>query len=55
MAALVGRARTERSCLLCFEADPRQCHRWFVAERAQEIAAADAAALRVEHLSAAEQ
>lgn len=39
MAALVERARSERCCLLCFEADPRQCHRWFVAERAQEMAA----------------
>jgi len=37
MAALVTRAKRERCCLLCYEADPRECHRWFVAERAVEI------------------
>jgi uncharacterized protein (DUF488 family) len=34
MAALVARAEGERCCLLCYEADPHECHRWFVAERA---------------------
>lgn len=37
MAALVARARRERCCLLCYEADPRTCHRWYVAERAREM------------------
>lgn len=23
--------------VLCYEADPRECHRWFVAERAAEL------------------
>jgi uncharacterized protein (DUF488 family) len=36
MADLVERARRERCCLLCYEADARLCHRWFVAERAAE-------------------
>ena len=37
MAELVARALLERCCLLCYEADYHQCHRWFVAERAQEM------------------
>jgi hypothetical protein len=32
LAALSGRARRERLCLLCLEADPSQCHRTLVAE-----------------------
>ncbi len=36
MAALVARAERERCCLLCYEADPQECHRLFVAERAVE-------------------
>lgn len=34
MAALVTRAARERCCLLCYEADPHECYRWFVVERA---------------------
>ena len=34
--ALVARARTERCCLMCYEANFRECHRLFVAERASE-------------------
>lgn len=34
--ALVMRASAERCCLLCFEADVRECHRLLVAARAQE-------------------
>jgi uncharacterized protein (DUF488 family) len=37
MEALVARVQNERCCLLCFEADARLCHRWFVAERAAEM------------------
>jgi len=37
MEALVARVRLERCCLMCYEADARQCHRWFVAERAVEL------------------
>jgi uncharacterized protein (DUF488 family) len=37
MAALVSLARQERCCLLCYEADPRHCHRSLVAERAQQM------------------
>jgi len=47
MAALVERAQRERCCLLCYEAEPTQCHRWFVAERA---AAMTAEALKPVHL-----
>lgn len=48
MAALVQRAQQERCCLLCYEADPRQCHRWFVAERA---VAMSGGALTIVHLA----
>lgn len=51
MEALVERALRERCCLLCYEADPRICHRWFVAERAAERAEG---ALTVVHLSVTE-
>ncbi len=37
MEALVARIRLERCCLMCYEADARQCHRWFVAERAVKM------------------
>lgn len=33
LRALIKRAQTERCCLLCYEADPRECHRLLVAER----------------------
>jgi uncharacterized protein (DUF488 family) len=36
LAALSDRARRERVCLLCLEADPRQCHRSLVAEAVAE-------------------
>ncbi len=32
VARLGARARVERTCLLCLEADPAQCHRTLVAE-----------------------
>lgn len=34
IADLVRTASQERCCLVCFEADPKTCHRLFVAERA---------------------
>ena len=37
MQALVTRAGQERCCLMCYEADAQECHRWFVAERAVEL------------------
>ena len=37
MQVLIARARTQRCCLLCYEADARICHRWFVAERAEAM------------------
>ena len=37
MQALVARAQEERCCLMCYEADARECHRWFVAERAVDL------------------
>ncbi len=46
--ALAARAQQERCCLLCYEADPRECHRWFVAERAAEISGG---ALTIVHLA----
>ena len=33
IAELAALAARERSCLLCFEADPYSCHRLFVAQR----------------------
>ncbi len=48
MQTLVARAISERCCLLCYEADPRLCHRWFVAERAVEMSGG---ALTVVHLA----
>ncbi|GGY05128.1 DUF488 domain-containing protein [Paludibacterium paludis] len=36
IAALAGLARTSRAALLCFEADPRRCHRTMVAEAVRE-------------------
>ncbi len=46
--ALVVRAQAERCCLLCFEADVRECHRLFVAARAAERSGG---ALTVLHLA----
>lgn len=46
--AVAQRALHERCCLLCYEADARECHRWFVAERAAEITHG---ALTIVHLS----
>ena len=37
MEILIARAKQERCCLLCYEADARVCHRWFVAERAETM------------------
>ena len=37
MHELMQRAFLERCCLLCYEADPRICHRWLVAERAHAL------------------
>lgn len=51
MRALVTRAEAERCCLLCYEADPRECHRWFVAKRA---AAMTGGALTIAHLAVTE-
>jgi len=51
MAALVARAERERCCLLCYEADPNECHRLFVAERAVEMSAG---ALTIVHLAVTE-
>ena len=34
MASLVKRVEQERCCLLCYEANPLECHRLFVAARA---------------------
>ena len=48
MGALVERAKRERCCLMCYEADARVCHRWFVAERAVEMTGG---ALSVVHLT----
>ncbi len=49
MSALTERAMGERCCLLCYEANVRECHRWFVAERAAEMSGG---ALAVVHLEA---
>ncbi len=51
MDALVVRAQAERCCLLCFEADVRECHRLFVAARAWEKSGG---ALTVVHLAGRE-
>ncbi len=51
MESLVARALRERCCLLCYEADPKECHRWFVAENAAWRSAQQGRDLRVEHLS----
>ena len=48
MIALVARAERERCCLLCYEADYRECHRLMVAERAVEMSGG---ALTVTHLT----
>lgn len=51
MRALVTRTQQERCCLMCYEADARECHRWFVAERA---VAMSGGALTVVHLTVTE-
>ncbi|MBV9852857.1 MAG: DUF488 domain-containing protein [Armatimonadetes bacterium] len=51
MNTLVTRAQGERCCLLCYEADACECHRWFVAERAREMSGG---ALTVVHLAVTE-
>ena len=51
MDALAERALTERCCLLCYEADAKECHRLFVAERAVELTGG---ALTVVHLTVTE-
>ena len=48
MRELTARAQQERCCLLCYEADARECHRWFVAERA--VVLSDGA-IKVVHLA----
>lgn len=48
MEVLVVRVQQERCCLMCYEADARECHRWFVAERAVEISGGQ---LEVVHLA----
>jgi uncharacterized protein (DUF488 family) len=53
METLVERVLKERCCLLCYEADARLCHRWFVAERAVEIAEKSDHRLTVLHLDIA--
>ena len=52
MAALVKRAEQERCCLLCYEADPQECHRWFVAERASLMSGG---ALTIVHLAVTQE
>lgn len=47
MRQLVDRALTEPCCILCYEADAAECHRWFVAERAREMSGG---ALEIVHL-----
>jgi uncharacterized protein (DUF488 family) len=49
IAALAALAARERSCLLCFEADPCFCHRLFVAQRV--VASADPATSVIHHLT----
>ena len=51
MHSLVARVAEERCCLLCYEADARECHRWFVAERAVALSGG---ALTVVHLAVTE-
>lgn len=38
---LSARALTEKLCLVCFEANPLECHRLYVAEAAREISRID--------------
>jgi uncharacterized protein (DUF488 family) len=51
MEALVARVLTERCCLMCYEADARECHRWFVAERAVRLVESGGGTLSVVHLA----
>ncbi|MES2464914.1 MAG: DUF488 domain-containing protein [Armatimonadota bacterium] len=50
METLAAQALTEKCCLLCYEADAQECHRWFVAERAVEIAEQRGTSLSIIHL-----
>ncbi len=50
MEALVEQAQSSRCCLLCYEANPEECHRLMVAARAVEMAGG---ALTAVHLFAA--
>lgn len=50
MQELGGMIRQNRCCLLCYEADPHICHRWFVAERAREM---NGGVFTIEHLAIA--
>ena len=51
MRELVTRVQQERCCLMCYEADAQECHRWFVAERAVAMDGA----ITVVHLSVMSQ
>ena len=44
---LVAQVSNRRSCLMCFEADPQDCHRSLVAEKASELSVGDMA---VQHI-----
>ena len=50
MEALVTRVQQEHCCLLCYEANPQECHRLFVAERAAKMSNE---ALTIVHLALA--
>lgn len=52
MKALVMRVIQDRCCLMCYEADARECHRWFVAERAVEMSDGS---LTIVHLAVTER
>lgn len=51
MKALVTQVQQERCCLMCYEADAQECHRWFVVERAVEMSGGT---VTVVHLAVAE-
>jgi uncharacterized protein (DUF488 family) len=50
MEAVVARALKARCCLMCYEADARECHRWFVAERAVSLVESRGGRLSIVHL-----
>ena len=37
LSDLIGLARTESPCMMCYERDPRHCHRLLIGERVQAI------------------